>query len=308
MRVQAPVRVIAVVAVVAALTACSAPEFTPASLPRGTATSDAQATTTRETGPRDGVAPTVTPVTPATTAPDTSDTGPPPLWVVGATPLPLRADGFGEVLPTPAVLVDRALPTTDALPPPATEAYTARVAPVPADVLARSTWQPGCPVATADLRYLTMSFHGFDGGHHTGEMIVAARVADDVVSVFGALHAARFPIEEMRVTAMPELTLAPTGDGNNTTAFVCRQARGQTRWSAHALGLAIDVNPFHNPYTRDDLVLPELASAYVDRAAHRPGMVRAGDAVVGAFVGVGWTWGGTWRSPRDLMHFSATGG
>jgi formyltetrahydrofolate deformylase len=41
-----------------------------------------------------------------------------PLWTVGATPLPLRADGFGEVQPTPEVLRDRRLPTTDLLPPP----------------------------------------------------------------------------------------------------------------------------------------------------------------------------------------------
>jgi hypothetical protein len=30
--------------------------------------------------------------------------------------------------------------------------------------------------------------------------------------------------------------------------------------------------------------------------------------VTTAFAAIGWTWGGTWRSPTDLMHFSATGG
>lgn len=232
---------------------------------------------------------------------------PAPAWVVGATPLPLRPDGFGKVLPTPPALAERSLPTRDLLPPPADGRYAATVSPVPDAVLARSTWQPRCPVGRADLRYLTMSFWGFDGRPHTGEMIVNARVADEVTRVFGQLFAARFPIEEMRVTALPELDLPPTGDGNNTTAFVCRPARNLTTWSAHASGLAIDVNPFCNPYVKGNLVLPELASAYVDRARRRPGMVFAGDVVVRAFGSIGWGWGGAWTSPVDIQHFTATG-
>ena len=128
-----------------------------------------------------------------------------------------------------------------------------------------------------------------------------------MVSVFARLYAARFPIEEMRLVTSADLEAHPTGDGNNTAAFVCRAARGQTRWSAHAYGLAVDLDPFQNPYRRGDLVLPELASAYLDRAERRPGMIRPGDVATTAFAAVGWTWGGTWRSPKDLMHFSATG-
>ena len=32
--------------------------------------------------------------------------------------------------------------------------------------------RPGCPVGYDDLRYLTMSYVGFDGQAHTGEMVV----------------------------------------------------------------------------------------------------------------------------------------
>ncbi|WP_436501217.1 M15 family metallopeptidase [Actinokineospora sp. HUAS TT18] len=247
-------------------------------------------------------APTTTPSEP--TPPPTSAT--PPVWVVGATPLPLRPDGFGKVLPTPTVLANRSLPTADRLPPPKS-GYKATIDPVPADVLARSTWQPGCPVGKDGLRYLTMSFWGYDGRPHTGEMIVNESAAVGVTHVFAKLYAARFPLEEMRVTARPELDLHPTGDGNNTSAFVCRPTVNATTWSAHAYGLAIDVNPFCNPYIKGDLILPELASSYVDRKNVRPGMVYAGDVVVRAFTEIGWTWGGTWTSPRDIQHFSATG-
>jgi D-alanyl-D-alanine carboxypeptidase-like protein len=255
-------------------------------------------------------APSTPPPSPApasSASPSATTTVTPPAWQVGAHPLPRRPDGFGEVQPTPAVLRDRDLPTRDFLPPPAGDRYTSTISEVPAGVLARSTWQAACPVSVNDLRYLTMSFWGFDGRTHTGEMLVNASAAQAVTRVFGELFAARFPIEEMRITSTQALDAPPTGDGNDTSAFVCRPVRGQTNWSSHAYGLAIDLNPFCNPYTARDLVLPELASAYLDRSWKRPGMVLAGDATVRAFAAIGWSWGGAWTSPTDRMHFTATG-
>jgi D-alanyl-D-alanine carboxypeptidase len=265
---------------------------------------------TRDAAQRPGSAPGP-PVGEATSTSDGGGRGnpQPPGWRVGARPLPLRPDGFGKVLPTPAPLRDRRLPTTDRLPPPPGGRFRSTVARIGPGVRDRmgSAWRAGCPVGLGDLRYVTVSFRGFDGRAHTGELVVHERVAAPVVRVFERLYRARFPIEEMRLVTGADLEAHPTGDGNNTAAFVCRAARKQTRWSAHAYGLAIDLNPFQNPYRRGDLVLPELAGAYLDRSRSRPGMIRPGDAVTAAFAAIGWTWGGTWRSPRDLMHFSATG-
>jgi hypothetical protein len=266
--------------------------------------------------PRGGQAlPTTAPPTTARPAPTTT-TAPPPTsppttagWRLGAKPLPLRPDGFGQVLPTPPQLRRRAFATVDRLPPPRDGRFAATVAPISPAIRRRmgASWQPGCPVQLADLRYLTVSFRGFDGRAHTGELVVHQRVATQVTGVFQRLYQARFPIEEMRLVTTADLNAHPTGDGDNTAAFVCRAARQQTRWSAHAYGLAIDVNPFQNPYHRGDLVLPELASAYLDRGDQRPGMIRQGDVVARAFAAIGWTWGGTFHTPKDLMHFSATG-
>jgi hypothetical protein len=109
----------------------------------------------------------------------------------------------------------------------------------------------------------------------------------------------------MRITTAAELDAPPTGDGNNTGSFVCRPTRGSTQWSDHASGRAIDINPFHNPYVKGDLVHPELASVYADRDDIRPGMLTADD--VAAFTGAGWGWGGNWSSLKDSMHLSASG-
>ncbi|MBK5222506.1 MAG: M15 family metallopeptidase [Acidimicrobiia bacterium] len=294
MRARSLTRRAVAVALLAA--SCGAPDT-------GTAADAAPAVTTT-------TAPAPTTSTTAPTAPSTTETTvePEPAWVVGAELLPLRPDGLGEILPTPEPLVERSLPTQDVLPPPPTDDYVAAVAPLSDEVIARmgTAWQPGCPVELGDLRHVTLSFWGFNGGHHTGELVVHRDVADDVAWVFGQLHAARFPLEEVRIVTPADLEAPPTGDGNTTAAFVCRPVRGGTTTSAHASGLAVDVNPFNNPYVRGDIVLPERASAYLDRAWHRPGMIQAGDVVSESFAAIGWTWGGAWASP-DLMHFSATG-
>jgi hypothetical protein len=155
-----------------------------------------------------------------------------------------------------------------------------------------------------------MTFWGFDHKTHTGEMIVNSSVANQVVTVFRKLYEARFPIEEMRVVSLKEQRRwhsAPTGDVNNTSSFECRQVTLGATWSQHAFGLAIDINPFQNPYLHGDLVAPELAGAYANRTWRRPGMILEGDAVTRAFDGVGWGWGGRWSTLKDYMHFSQNG-
>jgi hypothetical protein len=258
-----------------------------------------------------------TPTTPAatseppTTTPPTSSTPEagtvPPPWL-GTRPLPLRPDGYGQAQPTPPELDPRRFTLPDTLAPLPGDGFASVVEKVPAEVLARSTWAPGCPVGADDLAYVQLTFWGFDDQRHTGELLLNRSVADDVVGVFRTLYKERFPFEELRVTPRSELDAHPTGDGNNTESFVCRPSTGSTTTlSQHAFGLAIDLDPFQNPYTNDDLVLPELASSYLDRDDVRPGMITPDGVVVRAFESIGWTWGGTWRSLKDYQHFSQNG-
>jgi hypothetical protein len=258
-------------------------------------------TTTVPTPPESTTTSTTIPSTTTTISPFA-----PPAWL-GTRLLPLRPDGFGEVLPTPPELADRRLETIDLLAPPAGTEYEWTAGPIPGDVLARSSWHDGCPLPVEDLTYLTLSHFGFDGAFHTGELIVNAAHAEDFVEIFRKLHQARFPIEQMRVIRADEVDEPPTGDGNVTTAFTCRPATGSSNWSMHAYGLAIDINPFHNPYLKGDLVLPELASVYTERSDVRPGMVTPHDVVTEAFAAMGWRWGGNWNTLKDWMHFSSNG-
>lgn len=226
-----------------------------------------------------------------------------PKWL-GTRVLPKRPDGFGEVQPTPKIFRNRRLPTIDLFPPPKAKHFVAKIGPVPPDVVKRSSWRPRCPVALDQLLYLKMSFRGFDHLRHTGEMIVNASVAQDIVGVFKRLYRAHFPIEEMRVVTLKEQNAPPTGDTDVTSSFECRKVTLGSSWSQHSYGLAVDIGPFHNPYVRGDLVAPELAPAYANREWVRPGMILEGDVVVQAFDAIGWGWGGRWNSLKDYMHFS----
>jgi hypothetical protein len=246
-------------------------------------------------------------------APATPESEPVNRWVTERPPwlhereLPEGPEGFGPAQPTPPILRNRRFATPDILPRPRFKGYRATITPVPREVLERSTWRPKCPVGVDDLSYLTMTFWGFDRERHTGEMIVNAAVADDVATVFEAIYEARFPIEEMRVITLKEQRAPITGDTNITSSFECRPVTLGDSWSQHSYGLALDINSFHNPYWRGDLVAPELATAYVNREWRRPGMIFEGDPVVRAFDSIGWGWGGRWSSLKDWMHFSQNG-
>lgn len=226
----------------------------------------------------------------------------PPLWL-GTRVL----DGTGAGEPTPPELDPRAFTLPSALPPPVNGQFASTISPVPADVVARSSWHQGCPVTLDELRYVTVSFWGFDDRPHTGELLVNREIAAPVVAAFGEMYTAHFPIEQMRVTAAAEIDAPPTGDGNNTGSFVCRASVGSGSWSQHAYGLAVDVNPFQNPYSKGTTVIPELATSYLQRDRVRPGMITGDGVVVQAFGHNGLTWGGRWRSSKDYMHFSKNG-
>jgi hypothetical protein len=172
------------------------------------------------------------------------------------------------------------------------------------------SWHRGCPVAPSQLRRLRVRYWGFDRRAHLGAVIVNVRAVEPLTRVFARLYAARFPIRKLRQIdaygGNDERSLA----ADNTAAFNCRYAvaPGPRRWSVHAYGLAIDVDPVENPYVEGGRVHPLAGRAYLDRRRVRLGMAVRGGVLVRAFAAVGWKWGGRWTGSPDYQHFSATGG
>jgi hypothetical protein len=170
------------------------------------------------------------------------------------------------------------------------------------------SWRPGCPVPLSDLRVLTVTHWGFDGTVRTSRLVVRKSEARPLVSVFRKLYAGRFPIRRMVPIDAYGGSDFRSIEADNTSAFNCRRATGSTRWSEHAYGRAIDVNPIENPYVAGGRVFHAASRSYVDRSCVRPGMAVPGGLLVRAFRSIGWGWGGDWSgSVKDYQHFSSTG-
>jgi D-alanyl-D-alanine carboxypeptidase-like protein len=172
------------------------------------------------------------------------------------------------------------------------------------------SWHAGCPVAPAQLRRLRLTYWGFDDHAQTGTLVVNVRAVSPLTRVFSRLYAARFPIRRMRPIDAYDGSDERSLDADNTAAFNCRYAvaSGPKRWSVHAYGVAIDVNPVENPYLEGGRVHPRAGRAYLDRSRYRGGMAVHGGLLVDAFASVGWPWGGRWTGSPDYQHFSSTGG
>ena len=169
------------------------------------------------------------------------------------------------------------------------------------------SWRPGCPVPLSQLRYVRVSFVGFDGTAHLGEIVVNASVLTPVVGEFRTLYGQRFAIRRMHLVDDYKGVDEASMGADNTTAFNCRPVSGTSSWSMHAYGEAIDLNPVENPSLLDHdptKADPPAGQPYLSRNATRPGMVTG--RVRADFAAYGWGWGGRWTD-RDLMHFSSNG-
>jgi D-alanyl-D-alanine carboxypeptidase-like protein len=172
----------------------------------------------------------------------------------------------------------------------------------------RFSWRRGCPVGLVELRLLRADHWGLDRRVHRGELVVHRDHARRILRVMDTLFRIRYPIQRLRLVDAYQGDDDRSMAANNTSAFNCRRVSGTSRWSEHAYGRAIDVNPLRNPYvTRGGRVSPTAGRPYTDRSKRARGMIHGGGAVVQAFATAGWEWGGYWRGARDYQHFSSTG-
>jgi hypothetical protein len=192
-------------------------------------------------------------------------------------------------------------------PLPEFRAVVRAVSPAERAQMTPSVWRPGCPVGVSSLRHLSLPFVGFDGRPRRGALVVHHDAARDVVTAFRALYRARFPIRRMRPIQAYGGDDFASIEADNTSAFNCRAATGSSRWSEHAYGRAIDINPIENPYVSGGRTSHRASVPYLDRSPARPGMAVEGGVLVEAFDAVGWGWGGRWSSIKDYQHFSASG-
>lgn len=173
-----------------------------------------------------------------------------------------------------------------------------------------NTWKKVCPVGLEDLRYLRLPYWDFQGKSKMGELIVHKEAATSTVRVFEELYAIGYPIKQMRLVSDFKGKDWHSIEADNTSAFNCRPATGTKRWSNHAYGKAIDINPIENPYISRTGYISHKASLKYRKRTHHPkrgiadkALITKDDQAYHIFIKHGWKWGGEWKGIKDYQHF-----
>lgn len=169
------------------------------------------------------------------------------------------------------------------------------------------SYKEDCTVPYEELRYVRVRYIDFDGLPQEGELICNKAIAQDLVEIFYELYQASYPIEKIRLideyNADDDLSCLD----NNTSCFNYRVVGGSTNLSKHALGLAIDINPFYNPYVTYPngvkRISPPGSEPYADRSLDFPYKIDENDLCYQLFAAHGFTWGGHWKTLKDYQHF-----
>ena len=173
-----------------------------------------------------------------------------------------------------------------------------------------NSWRKDCPVGLSDLRYIRLSYYDFNGKSRTGELVVHKSAAKDIVAVFKELYGMKYPVRGMRLVSDFGGNDWRSIEADNTSAFNCRPATGSKKWSKHAYGRAIDINPIENPYiARSGRIAHNASQRYRkrvhredNRAAERAVLIES-DKAIAIFRKYGWKWGGDWTGAKDYQHF-----
>ncbi len=173
--------------------------------------------------------------------------------------------------------------------------------------------ESGCSVPYEDLNYVGLKYIDFDGREQTGELICNRAVAQDMVEIFHELYQNDYRLERVRLIDEYNGDDTASMAENNTSCFNYRVVDGTTSLSKHAYGLAIDVNPYYNPYVvfnknadGSDYISPPGSEVYADRSRNFAYKIDENDLCYRLFTEHGFTWGGNWNSSKDYQHFQKT--
>jgi len=192
--------------------------------------------------------------------------------------------------------------------------FNANISEITPDVKQRmlegDSWRQGCPIDLEDLRYLQVNHWNFKGETVSGEIIVHEEVANDMVYIFEELYSNHYPIRQMQLVSNFNGNDWESIEADNTSAFNCRPVTGKKKkWSKHAYGKAIDINPLENPYVSKKGHISHKESLKYKKRKHKDNsyadqaVVLKNDPITKLFKSYGWKWGGDWNTIKDYQHF-----
>ena len=170
------------------------------------------------------------------------------------------------------------------------------------------SWPKGCTINRHDLRLLTLTYCDFNGDTQQGELICNKAIAEDLVSIFQELYRQRYPIGRIQLIDDYDADDERSMQANNTSCFCYRVINGSKKLSAHARGLAVDLNPLYNPCVQRRKngtlrIQPSTSRPYVNRKRSFKHKITSSDLAYRLFTQHGFSWGGNWRTLKDYQHF-----
>lgn len=153
------------------------------------------------------------------------------------------------------------------------------------------------------LSMIDVLYYSFDGQRHQGQMLVDARLEDDVYEIFLLIEKLKFPVGKVIPIVAYKWDDEASMADNNSSSFNFRVIADTNKLSLHSFGRAVDINPVQNPVIYPaGLIAPE-------GAVYRPqnkGAFTGDHPVVQEFLSRGWHWGGNFDQPKDYHHFEKT--
>lgn len=175
-----------------------------------------------------------------------------------------------------------------------------------------------------DLKYIKLVHYNYEKRIQVGELIVNKKITKQVKNIFKYLFEIEYEINSM--VLIDRLWVNNSNDSdrnsvlnNNSSCFCYRKVITSNNLSKHALGLAIDINPYDNPFVPRNKE-GKLDSSYltlyekemlIDRqkkSKTNKHIITLNDEICKIFIKNGFEYGGDWPNysdewPLDYQHF-----
>ena len=152
----------------------------------------------------------------------------------------------------------------------------------------------------SQLVLINVKYYSTDKKIHEGQILTNKKISSDLSEVFSFILKEHFPVAKVIPIVKYNWNDNLSMQDNNTYSFCFRNIS----YSKHALGMAIDINPFFNPMRwKDSLSIRPNKPFGAVYNPENPGTFKVSDSVVSELKKHGFRWGHTFKRKFDDHHF-----
>ncbi len=150
------------------------------------------------------------------------------------------------------------------------------------------------------LVLINVEYYSTDNKIHQGQILTNKKISSDLSEVFSFILKEHFTIVKVIPIVKYNWNDNLSMEDNNTYSFCFRNIS----YSKHAVGMAIDINPYFNPMRwKDSLTIRLNKPVGATYNPENPGTFKNTSSVVLEFKKRGFRWGHTFKRKFDDHHF-----